>query len=297
MLPDLKSLQLFVAVADCGSISEAARRTHLALAAASKRISVLESRARLPLLLRHARGIRLTPAGESMLVHARATLASLERLQSELGEFQQGIRGVVHIAANASAMSQRLPFQVSQFLMMHPGVQVHLTELGSNDIIKALRAGQADVGVFESGVEHAGIATRRYRQDRLAVVVPQGHPLTKKKRVLEADIFSHDLVGLHEGTALNQLLTRVALLCGQALSVRVQVGSFDAMCRLIEQGMGIGILPEDSIKPQREVLKLQCLPLAPAWAQREHLLGFVHEPHLSAAARAVLLSLTPSDIV
>ncbi len=294
MLPDLKSLQLFVAVADCGSISEAARRTHLALAAASKRISVLESRARTPLLERHARGVRLTPAGESMLMHARATLASLERLQSELGDFQQGVRGVVRVAANASAMSQQLPSQVGQFLRSHPGVQVRLTELGSSDTVRALRAGQADIGVFESGTSHTGIETRPYRQDRLAVVVPLGHPLTKKKRVSEADVFSHALVGLHEGTALNQLLSRVAAQRSQALNIRVQVGSFDAMCRLIEQGMGIGILPQESIGPQRQVLKLRCLTLDASWAQRDHVLGFVHEPHLTAAARALLAGLAPA---
>lgn len=294
MLPDLKSLQLFVAVADCGSISEAARRTHLALAAASKRISVLETRARTPLLERHARGVRLTPAGESMLLHARATLASLERLQSELGDFQQGVRGVVRVAANASAMSQKLPSQVGTFLLAHPGVQIRLTELGSSDTVRALRSGQADIGIFESGANHTGIETRRYRQDQLAVVVPVGHPLAKKKHIQEGDVFSHALVGLHEGTALNQLLSRVAVQRGQSLNIRVQVGSFDAMCRLIEQGMGIGILPEESIEPQRKVLKLRCLTLDAPWARREHLLGVVHEPHLTAAARALLVSLSPS---
>jgi DNA-binding transcriptional LysR family regulator len=293
MLPDLKSLQLFVAVADCGSISEAARRTHLALAAASKRISVLESRARTPLLQRHARGVRLTPAGESMLMHARATLASLARLQGELRDFQTGVRGVVRIAANASAMSQGLPAQVSKFLKNHPDVQVHLTELGSSETVKALRVGMADIGIFESGAAHAGIETRSYRQDRLAVVVPVGHSLARKKRVLEADIFSHAQVGLHEGTALNQLLGRVAEQRNQPLNIRVQVGSFDAMCRLIEQGMGIGILPAASIEPQRQFLKLRCLALETSWALREHLLGVVHEPHLTAASRALLVSLTP----
>lgn len=293
MLPDLKSLQLFVAVADCGSISEAARRTHLALGAASRRISVLESRARTPLLERHARGIRLTPAGESMLAHARATLSSLERLQQELGDFQQGVRGVVRIAANASAMSQLLPSQVGLFLKAHPGVRVQLTELGSSDTVKALRMGQADIGVFESTTAHAGIETRAYRQDRLALVVPIGHSLSKKKRVVEADIFSHDLIGLHEGTALNQLLARTAAQLSKELHIRVQVGSFDAMCRLIEQGVGIGVLPEDSIEPQRKVLKLRCLKLDAPWAVRTHLIGIAHEPHLTAAARALLADISP----
>jgi DNA-binding transcriptional LysR family regulator len=293
LLPDLKSLQLFVAVADCGSISEAARRTHLALAAASKRISTLESRAKNPLLERHARGTHLTPAGESMLVHARATLASLARLQSELDDFQAGVRGVIRIAANASAMSQKLPIQVGKFLTTHPAVQIQLTELGSSDTVRALRTGLADIGIFESAVVHTGIETRHYRQDKLAAVVPIGHALTRKKRITETDIFSHPLVGLHEATALNQLLARIAAQHNKVPNVRVRAGSFDAMCRLIEQGMGIGILPEESIEPQRKVLKLRCLAIEAKWAHRSHLLGFMHEPHLTAAARALLHSLAP----
>ncbi len=292
MLPDLKSLQLFVAIADCGSISEAARRMHLALAAASKRISVLEYRAGTQLLHRHARGIRLSAAGEGMLVHARATLASLERLQSELGDFQQGVRGIVRVAANGSAMSQTLPAEVGRFLTAHPGIHLHLKEMGSGDTVRALRTGQIDIGIFESTSEHIGIETRSFRSDRLAVVVPMRHPLSKRKRLQEADIFSHELIGLHESTALNQLLAKVAAQRNQTLKIRVQTGSFDGMCRLIEQGLGIGVLPEDSIAPQRKALNVKCIALDAPWALRQHLIGCVHEAHLTAAARSLLTTLS-----
>jgi DNA-binding transcriptional LysR family regulator len=83
----------------------------------------------------HSRGIRLSAAGEGMLVHARATLASLERLQSELSDFQKGVRGAVRVAANGSAMSQTLPAEVGRFLTAHPGIHLHLKEMGSGDTV------------------------------------------------------------------------------------------------------------------------------------------------------------------
>lgn len=91
MSADLKSLRLFVTVADHGSISEGAKRCHIALAAASKRISDLEARARLPLLVRHARGVTLTSAGHGLLLHARAVLSAMDRLGAELDDFQNGV--------------------------------------------------------------------------------------------------------------------------------------------------------------------------------------------------------------
>jgi DNA-binding transcriptional LysR family regulator len=102
-----------------------------------------------------------------MLVHARATLASLERVQSKLGDFQQGVRGAVRIAANGSAMSQTLPAEVGRFLTAHPGIHLHLIEMGSGDTVRALRTGQIDIGIFESTSAHIGIETRSYRSDRV----------------------------------------------------------------------------------------------------------------------------------
>src|SRR5262249_258870 len=112
MSADLRSLRLFVAVAEHGSISEGAKRCHIALAAASKRLSDLEGRAGLPLLVRHARGVALTSAGHGFLLHARAVLSAMDRLNAELDDFQQGVTGVVSITANASAIAQFLPDQI-----------------------------------------------------------------------------------------------------------------------------------------------------------------------------------------
>ena len=91
---DLTSLQLFVAVCELGSIGKAAEREFIAPSAVSKRLSDLEATLGTALLYRHTRGVGLTPAGESLLHHARSVLFSLEKMQGELSEYADGVRGM-----------------------------------------------------------------------------------------------------------------------------------------------------------------------------------------------------------
>src|SRR3982751_165433 len=123
---DLTSLQLFVAVCELGSIGRAAEREFIAASAVSKRLSDLEATLQTPLLYRHTRGVNLTPAGESLLHHARSVLFSLEKMQSELSEYADGGRGHVRIHANISAIVQFLPEDLGVFTRAHEAIKIDL---------------------------------------------------------------------------------------------------------------------------------------------------------------------------
>ena len=120
---DLTSLQLFVAVCELGSIGRAAEREFIAASAISKRLSDLEATLDTPLLYRHTRGVDLTPAGESLLHHARSVLYSLEKMQGELSEYADGVRGHVRVHANISAIVQFLPEDLGAFTREHDAGQ------------------------------------------------------------------------------------------------------------------------------------------------------------------------------
>src|SRR5262245_9659528 len=96
---DLVSLKIFVAVAECGNLTRAAEREHLAVSAISKRIAELEELVAVPLLQRYPRGVGLTPAGQSLLHHARQLLNQVDRMDAELGEFAGGAKGHVRLHA------------------------------------------------------------------------------------------------------------------------------------------------------------------------------------------------------
>src|SRR5437868_2345762 len=182
---DLTSLQLFVAVCELGSIGKAAEREFIAASAVSKRLSDLEATLDTPLLYRHARGVDLTPAGESLLHHARSVLFSLDKMQGELSEYADGVRGHVRIHASISAIVQFLPEDLGRFVREHPQVKIDLEEHLSTEVIRAVQEGAADLGICNTGVPRPGreLQTRPYRQDQLVLIVPRGHALAGEKAV------------------------------------------------------------------------------------------------------------------
>jgi DNA-binding transcriptional LysR family regulator len=266
---DLTSLQLFVAVCESGSIGRAAEREAIAASAVSKRLSDLEAAVDAPLLYRHARGVDLTPAGETFLHHARSVLASLDTMQGELSEYAQGVRGHVRIHANISAIVQFLPGDLGVFTTRHEQVKIDLEERVSTEIIRAVHEGECDIGICNPQIGVGGLQARPYRQDRLVLVVPARHPLAALPAVWFADTLDHDLVGLHGNSAIDLAMRRAAADAGKALRLRIRVTGLDAMCRMIDNGLGIGLVPDRAFELLREIGQLQAVPLRDDWATRD----------------------------
>src|SRR5260221_633813 len=116
---DLVDLQLFIAVAETRSITNGAQRHHLALASASARIKGLEQALGVVLLVRGRRGVELTPAGESLLDHARIVILNVEALRGDLLAFSRGVKATVRFLANTSGLSEYLPKTLAAFLGRH----------------------------------------------------------------------------------------------------------------------------------------------------------------------------------
>ncbi len=171
---DLTSLQLFVAVCELGSIGRAAEREYIAASAVSKRLSDLEAAVDTALLYRHSRGVTLTPAGESLLHHARNVLYGLERMQGELSEYSDGVRGHVRMHATISSIVQFLPEDLGSFAREHSQIKIDLQEHLSADVLQAVHEGTADIGICNMGQANPnGLQTRPYRTDHLVLVAPK----------------------------------------------------------------------------------------------------------------------------
>src|SRR5882724_5149499 len=180
---DLVSLNLVLAIAETRSITRGAAREHLALAAASKRLSDLETRLGVALFERRARGVEPTEAGRALVRHVRSLHASLNALESEVVEFARGLKGELRIAANPSAIAECLPADVAAFAKEHPGVRITVDDMTSAEVQAAVADGRADVGVFVPPQHESRLACQPYRHGDLAVLVPRGHLLAKRAKV------------------------------------------------------------------------------------------------------------------
>ena len=285
---DFTTLRLFCAVATAGSITKGAEMCHLALSAASRRLSEFEVSTGSALLQRTAQGVSLTDAGRVALQHAIRLFQGFEQFSSEIKEYSRGARGHVRLWANMSALTEFVPDSLAAFMREYPDIRVEIEEQLSGDIVRALVEGLADVGVFAEGTPVGGLDVETFRIDELVVACARDHPLASLKRVSFRDCLSFDLVGLNRGSSLLGLIYRAAESEGIPLRLRVQVRSFDAMCQMIGAKLGIGILPLAACRPLLGSRKLKAVRLADAWAHRKLLVATKSSVPLTSASRLLL---------
>ncbi|HKY86935.1 MAG TPA: LysR substrate-binding domain-containing protein, partial [Pseudorhodoplanes sp.] len=108
-----------------------------------------------------------------------------------------------------------------------------------------------------------------YRSDRFVLVVARDHPLAKRQKIGFADVLDYDFVGLDRASALQRFLAGKASRMGRPLRLRVQLRSFDAVCRLVEANVGVGIVPETTAQRAAKASAIKVVELADAWAPRD----------------------------
>src|SRR3954454_2043670 len=185
---DLVDLQLFIAVAETRSITNGASRVHLALASASARIKGLEVALGVSLLSRGRRGVELTPAGESLLDHARIIMHNVDAMRGDLLAFSRGVKATIRFLANTSGLSEYLPKALAAFLSQHPHISIDVEERESSDIARVILSGSADLGL---AAEHAlpdNMERIPFSEDRLVLVTARGDELARRRVVDFRDV-------------------------------------------------------------------------------------------------------------
>jgi DNA-binding transcriptional LysR family regulator len=266
---DLSDLRLFRHVVEAGSITGGADRAHLALAAASTRIRNMEEALGAALLVRGRQGVTPTQAGRTLLQHARLILQQAERLREDLSAYAGGLAGQIRVLSNTNALTEFLPEALSSFLAAHRNVSVDLEERLSDEIVGMVAEGVADIGIVAGTVDASALETYPFRKDRFVLVVAREHPLAGRSQVAFAEVLDHDFVGLDRASALQRFLAAKAAPSGRPLRLRVQLRSFDAVCRLVECGVGIGIVPETTARRVARTMAISAVELSDAWALRE----------------------------
>lgn len=285
---DPVSLRLFVAVMEESTIAAAASREHLAASAVSRRLADLEDALRVALFTRSNKGTEPTAAAFALLNMARGVLNDLDGIASQMREYGTGVRGHVRVVANISAITQFLPVQLQSFMALHPKVQVQLQEQVSTAIAQSVAENAADIGILNQGQYGERVTLLPYRSDELVLVVPAGHPLARRKAVRLAEALPYDFVGAHPNSAINSQLTRAASEAGLPLRLRMQVTSYDAMCLMVNAGLGVGVMPRGSAGLYLGTLAVRTVTLKEPWAHRQLALCVRSEESLSSVARLLV---------
>ncbi|MBV8792162.1 MAG: LysR family transcriptional regulator [Pseudolabrys sp.] len=266
---DLADLSLFRHVVEAGSITHGAERANLALAAASARIRNMEEALGTELLTRGRAGVTPTQAGRTLLQHARVILGQAERLREDLGAYAGGVAGQIRLLSNTNALTEFLPEVLSSFLAQHPHVSVDLEERLSDEIVGLIAEGAADIGIVAGTVDARRLTRFPFRRDRFVLVVPEKHNLAKRAKIGFEEILDHDFIGLERHSAVQRFLADKAGRIGRPLRLRVQLRSFETVCRVVEFGVGVGIVPRSTALRAVKTMAIRVLDIAEDWAVRD----------------------------
>ena len=289
---DLVTLKLFVAVFEEESLAKAAEREHIAASAISKRIADLEQSLKVELFYRQRTGLQPTPAGHALMHHARVLMRDVAQMESELVEYAQGVRGNIRIHANISALVQYLPSDLSSFLALHPLVRVDMEEAISTATVRAVADNLAEIGIYGANIPAPGLKVLPYREDRLILVVPRGHVLAARKAVKLADALPFDLVGVQKGSSIDTLVVKSATELDMPVKLRIRASGFDAVCRMVEAGLGIGVMPDLVAMNYTPSMAIEMVELDEPWAARRLNICVRDLDSLSAAASLLVRHLS-----
>jgi DNA-binding transcriptional LysR family regulator len=285
---DLISLRLFVAVVDAGSLTAGADRFGVSLPAASKRITDLERHCGIALLQRGQRGVTATPEGQTLHRHAIEVIACLERLVQAVDDLQSGATGHLRLCANPSAFGGFLPGVLAEYARRYPHVVIDMEDALSEDGIRAVQKGTAELAVIGDNVPHEGLQTIVCNVDQLVLLVPAGHVLDRRQNVSIVNVLDHDLVTLARSASLTRKVMAAADTVKRTPRIRVQVRSFDSMCRMVAFGLGLAILPRAAAALYAQALDLVQVDLEGIEIERVLLLAMRSRSELSTPAAALV---------
>jgi DNA-binding transcriptional LysR family regulator len=237
----------------------------------------------------------VVPFGTHSIVVGRVTavrvaegIAPLIYADGRLAASQSLTSGHVRLAANLSAITQFLPRDLQSFRVKNPMIQVHFEEKVSTAVVTAVAENAADVGVIVEGPKTNDLVVLPYHKDRLVLVVPAAHPLASRGRVAFAETLEFDYVGLHSGSQINLRIQNIASELDRPFKCWMHVTTYDALCFMVEAGLGIGMVPERIARTYCKALDLSMVTLDEPWAERAHAIVVRSDQDLPVAAKRLV---------
>jgi DNA-binding transcriptional LysR family regulator len=284
-------LEIFVSAVEKKSLTQAGIELNLVVSAVSKRIGELEQHVGKALLRRHGRGIMPTPAGELLYLHAKSILRSLHAADEALAEFGNNGLRKIRLVASQTTIVQRLPSQIASYMSGAKDTSIDLIEGRSADIPAMVGAGDADVGIYHAQYPAAGVLSYPYRKDRVALVVPKGHPLEHRKAIFFEEALDYPLLGPLPRYSLDHFLQLAGASVSRPPVVMFSVSNFEARCHMVKEGVGLAMLPEDIAQRYVSFLGLGLLRIEDRWAERQFY-GCIREADVdSSYVRGLLMHL------
>ena len=254
---EIRQLRAFVAIAESGTFTAGALRVHVTQAAISMQIRQLETEIGAKVFVRAPRHVILTEAGEQLLRRARHILREHDAALDEIAELAGAERGRLRIgSASAMVLTEQLPAILKELRKQHPAAEIAVTSGTSEVLVDQILAGEVDIAFVSLPVDVRGIKTERLSEDQLVAIASPRHKLAKQRTISAYTLAGERLILGERGGNTRRLIDQFFAQAGVTLRVAMELSRQQAIRRMVEEDMGVGIVPLQSVKDEVEKGKL-----------------------------------------
>lgn len=254
---EIRQLRAFIAIAESGTFTAGAQRVHVTQAAISMQIRQLETEIGAKVFVRAPRHVILTEAGEQLLERARQILREHDAALEEIAELAGAERGRLRIgSASAMVLTDQLPRILRELRRQHPGAEISVVSGTSEALVEHIVAGELDIAFVSLPVDVRGIQTEGLSEDELVAIASPRHKLAKQKTISAYTLAGENLILGERGGNTRRLIDQFFTQAGVTLKVSMELSRQAAIRRMVEEDMGVGIVPLQSVKEDVEKGKL-----------------------------------------
>jgi DNA-binding transcriptional LysR family regulator len=254
---EIRQLRAFVAIAESGTFTAGALRVHVTQAAISMQIRQLETEIAAKVFVRAPRHVILTEAGEHLLRRARQILREHDAALDEIAELAGAERGRLRIgSASAMVLTDQLPAILREVRAQHPAADISVTSGTSEELVDQILAGELDIAFVSLPVDVRGIKTERLSEDQLVAIASPRHRLAKQKTISAYTLAGEKLILGERGGNTRRLIDQFFAQAGVTLRVAMELSRQQAIKRMVEEDMGVGIVPLQSAQEEVDKGKL-----------------------------------------
>ena len=250
---EIRQLRSFIAIAELGTFTAAALRVHVTQAAISMQIRQLENELGARLFVRAPRRVMLTEAGEHLLHRARQILRDHDAALDEIAELAGAERGRLRVgSASAAVTTDVLPKLLKEVRKQHAGAEITVLSGTSETLVQQILAGEVDIAFVSLPVEARGISTERLSEDQLVAIASPRHKLAKQRTISAYTLAGEKLILGERGGNTRRLIDQFFAQAGVTLHVSMELSRQAAIRRMVEEDMGVGIVPLKSVVDEVE---------------------------------------------
>lgn len=292
MRVDTTTVRLVLAIVDEGSISRAADKLGLAVAAASRRISDLELQLGTKLFRRIPHGVEVTESGDKLLLHIRQIDTLVDRLAGDAQTLAHGLEGRIIIGAPKAVVIELLARDIATIQQRYHGIRLKIVEENSKIVQQLLRDKVIDIGIYEKKSGFLDRPQLPYHQDRLVLVYSRPHFQFPGSPISLDDLFNIPLVSLGKGSAILSAVQRAFRSRGRQFTNDYSVNGFDTMLAFVRHGLGVGLMPPDVLASFNPEMSLASAEILGDWHQRDYVLSYIEGHTQTQTLQNVVNALT-----